>query len=640
MSMMGMAAAQMLDERGLPGATHMGTGYDAWYPGYIDFVNLFHNIVIMFSETGLHGYATPRFYTVNDFPEEDRALNPGTLHSSLWRGGWWRLKNSVDMMLTASTATLDVAAKYRENILYNRYQAGRDVIALHTEGPPYAYFIPQQQRDPVAAVELLRRIAFQDVEIHQLTRAVEFQGRTYPAGTWVIPMARANASLARVLLSIQDYPEIRVHPEAPADQPYDVAGWTLPYQMNVRVFEASAPLSDDVLSALGPLQGEAVPWSTETDAAPFDMVPGPGFNTHPVAAAILPLPGRLTGSGSNLSLDAVQNNAFRAINRAWARGARVSFVPGRAGQEGTAGSGGRYVISGLGSRQMEAMVSDLALRAERTSRTGGAMARPRVGLFRPWQASIDEGWTRWLLEMFDFEFQNLYNADFTAGELRDRVDVIILPDMRARQILQGSAPGTVPPRYAGGIGAVGVRALDAFVRSGGTLVCQNGSSTFAIDQLHLPVRDVVADLDNEEFYVGGSLLEVTVDPSHPVMTGMPERSKIMMARSPVFTVTEGFQGTALAKYQEMGSPLVSGYLLGEEHIQGYAAALDVYHGDGHVILLGFRPQWRAQSYATFPVLFNAALYTQEVSEIASGNSEFWSPPPPDAEEEESKTSGG
>ena len=636
MSMMGMAAAQMLDERGMPGATHMGTGYDAWYPGYIDFVNLFHNVVIMFSETGLHGYATPRFYTVNDFPQEDRALNPGTLHSSLWPGGWWRLKNSVDMMLTASTATLDVSAKYRENILYNRYQAGRDVIALHTEGPPYAYFIPQEQRDPVAAVELLRRLAFQDIEIQQLVRPVEFQGRNYPAGTWVIPMARANASLTHALLSVQDYPEIRVHPDAPADQPYDIAGWTLPYQMNVRVFEAGSPLNDEVLSAMAPLQGQATPWTSEADAAPFDMVPGPGFNTNPNAAAIVPPPGRTSGSGSNLSLDASQNNAFRAVNKAWDQGARVSFLPGRAGDNGAPGSGGRYVISGLGSREMEALVSDLALKAERTGGAGTGISRPRVGLFRPWQASIDEGWTRWLLEMFDFEFLNLYNADVTAGELRERVDVIILPDMRGRQILQGSPKGTVPPRYAGGIGDVGVRSLDAFVRAGGTLVCLNGSSAFAIDELHLPVRDIVADLESEEFYVGGSILEVTVDQSHPVMTGMPERARIMMARSPVFTATEGFEGRALAKYQEQGSPLASGYLLGEEHIHGYAAALDVFHGDGHVILLGFRPQWRAQSYATFPVLFNAALYSQEVAGMAVGDAGFWTPP----DENEGEGSGG
>ncbi|MGD2123114.1 MAG: M14 family metallopeptidase [Gemmatimonadota bacterium] len=638
MSMIGMAAAQMLDERGLPGATHMGTGYDAWYPGYIDFVNLFHNVVIMFSETGLHGYATPRFYSVSDFPQEDRALNPGTLHSSLWKGGWWRLKNSVDMMLTASTATLDVAAKYRENILYNRYQAGRDVIALHTEGPPYAYFIPQQQRDPVAAAELLRRLAFHDIEIHQLFREAEYQGRTYPAGTWVIPMARANASLARALLTVQDYPEIRVHPEAPADQPYDVAGWTLPYQMNVRVMEAATPLDADVLSAMAPVRGEATPWSAEEDPAPFDMVPGPGFNTNAVAAGILPLPGRLIGSGSHLSLDASQNNAFRAVNRAWDQGARVSFAPGRPGAEGGPGSGGRYVVSGLGTRAMETLVSDLALQAQRTGQRGTYLSRPRVGLYRPWRPSIDEGWTRWLFEMFDFEFQNLFNADIVAGELKERVDVIVIPDMRDRQILEGAPVGTMPPRYTGGIGAVGVRALDAFVRAGGTLVCLNGSTGFAIDALHLPVKDVVAELDNDEFYIGGSILEVTVDPSHPVMTGMPERSKIMFSRSPVFTGTEAFEGRALAKYQKLGSPLLSGYLLGEEHLHGYAAALDVFHGDGHVILLGFRPQWRAQSYGTFPILFNAALYSDELAGISTGDPGFWTPPR--AEDEGGEGEGG
>jgi hypothetical protein len=233
--------------------------------------------------------------------------------------------------------------------------------------------------------------------------------------------------------------------------------------------------------------------------------------------------------------------------------------------------------------------------------------------------------------MFEFEFSNLYNGDVIAGELREQVDVIIIPDMRGRQILQGSPKGTVPPRYAGGIGAVGVRALDAFVRAGGTLVCLNESSIFAIEELNLPVQDVVGKLDNEEFYVGGSILEVTVDPSHPVMTGMPERTKIMMAGSPVFTVTEGFRGRALAKYQEAGTPLLSGYLLGEEHLQGYAAALDVFHGDGHVVLLGFRPQWRAQSYGTFPVLFNAALYTRGVAGIADGSPDFWSPPAPKPE---------
>jgi len=633
-SLIGLAAAVALDERGQIGATHMGTGYDFWYPGYIDQVHSFHNIVNMFSEGGLHSYASPRFYSVRDFPEDKQDLRQGALHSSIWKGGWWRLRDSVEYMLTTSMATLDVAAKYKENVLYNRYQAGRDVIEQYTEGPPFAYFIPQQQRDPVAAVEMLRRLAFENIEIHQLTEPVTFEGQSYPAGTWVIPMARANASYARVLLSVQEYPDLRQYEDGPPDQPYDAAGWTLPYQMEVRVVEAGSPLDDTVLAAMAPVQGEPIAWQDEDgDAAPFDSLPGVGFDTNPIAAGILPLPGRSTGSGPALTVDPVQNNAFRAINRAWREGGGVRFVPGTPASAAGAGSSGRYVITGLSDAVMNEMVSDLALQAERTSASGTEIAKPRIGLYRPWAASMDEGWTRWLIEGFDFDFDSIYNTDFKAGRMRERYDVIVLVDMRAGQVLDGSQVGTVPPRYAGGIGQVGVRALDEFVRAGGTLVCLNASSMFAVEQLHLPVENVVAELDNQEFFLNASVVELIVDTSHPVMSGMSEAAAAMVGRSPVFTVTEGFEGAALAKYQEKGTPLLSGYLLGEEHMQGYAAALDVHHGDGHVILLGLRPQWRGQPYGTFRVLFNAALHSAEVAAMTPPNPGFWSAPVKEEPEE-------
>jgi hypothetical protein len=277
------------------------------------------------------------------------------------------------------------------------------------------------------------------------------------------------------------------------------------------------------------------------------------------------------------------------------------------------------------------LVDGLALRAERTSSRGTGLERPRIGLLRPWSPSMDEGWTRWLLEQYDFDFVNLRPHDFHAGALRDRLDVIVLADYGSRQIIEGTAPGSVPPRYAGGIGERGVRALDEFVRGGGTLVCMNSSSDFAIEHLDLPVRNVVADAGRDEFFSSGSLLEVITDPSHPVMSGMPERANIFFARSPVFTVEEEFTGTALAKYQAAGTPLVSGYLLGEEHMQGYAAALDARHGDGHVILIGFRPQWRGQPFGTFRVLFNAALFSGNVAAESPVDTGFWTPPDDDNE---------
>ena len=156
-----------------------------------------------------------------------------------------------------------------------------------------------------------------------------------------------------------------------------------------------------------------------------------------------------------------------------------------------------------------------------------------------------------------------------------------------RELLEASQerPDLEPraPRFAGGLGREGTRALDTFVREGGTLVTLNRSSLYAIDQLHLPVRNVVADLERTEFFLGGSILQMIVDPSHPVMTGMPRRSRVFVSRSPVFSVTESFSGAVLSHYPAHGSPLLSGYLLGEKHLRGYASALDVAHGEGRVL---------------------------------------------------------
>ena len=651
----GMAMAQALEERGQRGAVHMGTGFDAWYPGYIDYMPMLQNEAAWWTETAGAGYATPQFYSLSDFPRSRANLRPESLYSSPWQGGWWRLRDAVEYMETASIATLDFAAKYSFDVLYNRYQAGRDTIAKYRNEPPYAYVVPQDQHDAVAAVELLRRLAFNGLRISQLRADAPIDGIEYPAGTWVLPMDQEFAELARQVLDIQEYPDLREYPEGPPEQPYDASGWTLSAQMGVRVIAASSPLGNDVRDLLDPIVGEPVDWrDTEAidsaarlapgsgwyeveklregpaivgdDAAAFDSVPGNGFNTDAVAAGIIPPAGRLTGSGDAIAISAAQNNAFRAVNEAWRNGATVAFEPGSSGAEGESGTSGRYLVRGLDARTASQLVESLALQAERTNARGTGFDQPRIGMFRPWRASMDEGWTRWLLEQYGFDFVSMRNHDFQNGGLSKRFDVIVLADYGSQQIVDGITPGSVPARYAGGIGREGVRSLDEFVRAGGTLVCMNSSGDFAIEHLRLPVRNVTADLGRDEFFTSGSILEVITDPAHPVMSGMPERANIFFARSPVFTVEEGFEGASLAKYQTEGTPLVSGYLLGEENISGYAAALDVRHGDGHVILIGFRSQWRGQSFGTFRVLFNAALFSGNVAAEAPASTSFWVAP--------------
>jgi glutamine amidotransferase-like uncharacterized protein len=158
--------------------------------------------------------------------------------------------------------------------------------------------------------------------------------------------------------------------------------------------------------------------------------------------------------------------------------------------------------------------------------------------------------------------------------------------------------------------AADLQQFEDFIRAGGTLVCLSSASAFAIEQFKLPVRNVVSGLRSDEFFLRGSIVEVATDRAHSVMVGMPQKAAVFVDFSPVFDTEEGFNGSVLARYADSGSPLLSGYLIGERHLHGKAAALDVQLGDGHVVLIGFRPQWRGQPFGTFKVLFNAALYAR------------------------------
>lgn len=617
-NMIGMAMAHALETNGQKGATHMGTGFDAWYPGYIDFMPVMQNIPAFWTETALYNYATPHFYTVRDFPKDKNEFRIESLYSSPWPGGWWRISDAIAYMQTASLATLDYAAKYGDVLLYNRYQAGRNTIRKYEQEPPYAYFIPQKQRDPVRPVELLRRLAFHGIRIGQLTKEVTFDGRMYPKGTWVIPMNQEFAELTKQLMDVQSYPDLREFPGGPPEQPYDAAGWTLPLQFELNVIPATTPLTADVKGAIQLISATAKDWQKDDkkDATPADFVGGIGFDTNPVSAAIKPPEGRITGSGTVALVSPAENNAFKVISRSLKAGGTVKFNKDNQ----------RYAISGVSKASLEPWIKELGVTSELTTNTAGAVVKPRIALYKPWTASMDEGWTQWVLEQFEVPFATISNADVLAGDLSDRFDVILLASDRPQTIKNGFVKGMVPPAYEGGLGDQGGKNLSAFVSQGGTLVCLNASCDFAIEALHLPVKNVVAGVARKDYFTGGSLLEVETDPAHPVMAGMPSRAVVFVDGSPVFATLDGFKGQAMAKFAPTGSPLRSGYMLGEKFLQGYAASLDVQHGKGHAILIGFRPQWRGQPLGTYRVLLNSVLYGGDVSRGKYGTPDFWKSP--------------
>jgi hypothetical protein len=240
---------------------------------------------------------------------------------------------------------------------------------------------------------------------------------------------------------------------------------------------------------------------------------------------------------------------------------------------------------------------------------------PRRGLYKSRVPSLDEGWTRWVLEHQSkcLSYLSLTDTEARVGNLHAKYDTIIIPDQSARAILEGYRKGTMPEEYTGGLGAEGVKSLREFVEQGGTLVFLNRASDFAIEQFKLPVRDITAGLKRAEFYVPGSILRIELDTSHPVAKGMAKESIAWAEDSPVFELSDAKEATervrVIARYPVTSDPLLSGWLLGGERIRGKAALVEVTLGKGRIYLFGFRPQYRGQSLATYPLFFNAIMQT-------------------------------
>jgi len=233
---------------------------------------------------------------------------------------------------------------------------------------------------------------------------------------------------------------------------------------------------------------------------------------------------------------------------------------------------------------------------------------PRIGMYSPWTGgNMDEGWTRWVLEQYDFAEATLHNADLRAGKLRDKYDAIILPDQAPRSIIDGAGGQNIRPEYRGGIGDEGVAALREFVARGGTLIALGQASDLAIERLGVPLRDLKNGLTRDQHFAPGTILNIEVDTANPIGYGMDASTTGFYNNSPFFSLLEGFSSQKLnvvARYPNT-DVVASGWLKGEELMSGRAAVVSVDMNPGRIVLFGLRPQHRAQTHATFPMLFNA-----------------------------------
>ena len=595
-NLIGSAMGAAFDAEGREGAISRIV-FDTWYPGYMTQVHDSHNIISILTETALYRYATPHFYTVGDFPKEYRDLTMSAFYPSPWKGGWWRLKDAVDYCLTASMAVLETASKYRAELLLNKYRMARGVVARFEKEPPFAWIVPEKQRDPGAAALLLNRMILLGVDVYRSDEPFTSDGVAYPAGTFVLPVAQPNGLFLKNVFEEQKYPDLRKYPDlwqgivesrpfegAPFES-YDMMGWTLPYQFGMNAVAAGTPvavrktLQQDVRFAEGGVEGAG----------------GAGWIVDPAANASA----------------AVANRALKAGGRVGR--AKKPFSAG--GREHPAGT--FFIASrGLGAGFMNGAAQELGLRPLAASAAPAVemavLRRPRLGVYQSWIPSEEEGWLRLVLEQHDFAFTSLHDADIRAGELKSNFDVLVLPDHYNAEILvDGYDKGTMPPAYEGGLGARGLANIKAFAEAGGTVILINAACNLAADRFGLPLRNILKNAKPEEFSCSGSILRVAFDTSHPLAYGMPADGAAVFSSSCAFDLLPSFEAgretKSVATYAEEGL-LMSGWIHGERLIQRKSAVVEARLGRGRVLLLGFPATFRAQPQGTFKLLFNAIFY--------------------------------
>jgi hypothetical protein len=496
-----------------------------------------------------------------------------------WPGGVWRLRDIMDYELLVSDAALETVSKYRQELL--RGVASMAMHAVDSADAAEFWRIPiDDQRDPIRATRLASLLAEHGVEVRLAGDKKSF----------LVPAGQPFSRFVEEMMGIQRYPEVHPAPGSGILEPYDVAAWSLPLMMGVKA--------------------ERV------------RVTGGGQSTT-VTMKDLPWPaGGLSGTGKYYTVADQQNNVFALANAMQKAGGQVFIARNEKPENETP----VMVFAAHPQLAANAEKLHLNLRGRPDLPKDAAPLKPvRIGLYKPYIASLDEGWTRFLLEQYGFNLKNIENKDVKAGNLNATFDVIILPDstrdviVDGRQGREGYSEG-FPPEYTGGIGKEGLHALRDFVEKGGTLITlARASDALMGDEFNLPVRDVLANatergrgVQTAEFNIPGSLLRVYVDTNHPVGYGMPHEVAAFFDGPVAFQTSApapDMQRSVIAWYPDDAKDiLVSGYAHGADRLERKAAAVSFSKGKGKIVMFGFRVQHRAQTEGTFQMLFNAILW--------------------------------
>ena len=683
-------------QEGKPGFTmRSGSSYSTWWNGGLRTTAYFQNIIGLLSE--IIGNPTPMQIPATVTQILPRADLPAPIEPQEWH-----FRQSIDYSVTANYAVLDLASRFKDDFLYNIYKMGSNQIergsrdhwtisnedmarlqtamappapaaaaggglggrgggrgaaraptqaAAGSDAPggdapgggrggrggmsmatytsvlkdparrdPRVFVIPSNQPDPATATKFINALRYIGVEVQQATAPVAVNGATYPAGSYVIKAAQAGRAHVIDMFEPQDHPNDMDERGIPR-RPYDSAGWTLAYQMGIK-FDR---LFDDVSGQFREIEGLATP-----------------------------IPGTISGTATaGYLVSPAVNDAFTVANRVLKGGGEVYRLGAPMSANGrTYPAGSLYVTANAAATPIvQKAARDLGVNIDGTaSRPDPAailIAERRIALWDTPTGSMPSGWTRFLLERFEFPFTVVCGAGFDDSNLRSKYDVIVMPSGasfrpggggrgggegegggaaaasgRAGQPADADLRNLCQVTTATGSGATAEANVKKFVEAGGTVIAAGAAARSIADALALPVSDYLIErqpgqedrpLSADKYYVPGSILRVAVDSGAPTAAGAEEHVDVFFNNSPVFRLAPnaGARGIRPVMWFDSGTPLRSGWAWGQNYLEGGTTAFEATIGQGHVFAFGPEITFRGQPHGTFKFLFNGIYLAGE-----------------------------
>lgn len=604
MGVFGAAMMKRMTADSLKGVTQRYL-FDDYWPGHTE-TCLWKNTIGMLTEAASVHLASPVYVEPQEIGVIGKGL--GEYKKSInmpdpWPGGWWRLSDIVRYEISSMWAMVETAALHRERLLRFRHDITVKMVETGRTKPPYYYVLPPTQNDPGELTFLVDLLRSHGVRTFVTSSEVRHGNMIFPEGSVVVPLAQPFRAFIKEVMEKQEFPVRRYVPGGEIIRPYDITSWSLPLHLGLECHELNQRNADLEASL-----SEVEKYRPATSVAPgyWGLALSPSQNTsYQLVFGLL--------------------SAGKAVHRAEA----VFETDGRQLPAGT------FVVesAALKGTELPDGLVPIVLHSKPAAELKKLKA-PAIGLVETWFHDMDAGWTRYIFDTYGIKYKLFRPADLATG-VPAGIEVLVFPSASKNVLLEGrqgegaaAPPANFPPGYARGMGKDGLNKLMEWVDQGGVVLSWGASAALfegthtiasggAKEDFRLPFRNVADDLIKQGLYVPGTLMQLNVIENHPLTFGISRNLNVFTRGEPVFATSLpalDMERRVIGAYAK-SNLVLSGYAQKEELLEGKPAVVWMKKGKGQVVVMGFNPQFRANTRGSFKLLFNGLLLGQSTNQL-------------------------